>query len=452
MSTLAAPVFLSRVAIIKMAIPIILANAAVPLLGLVDTAVMGHSGTAADLGAIALGSLVFSFIYWAFGFLRMSTSGFVAQAEGANNALEVRRVFLRSAVMGVFIGLCLLLLQYPISLFALSLLDGSPAVEQGVRDYFTIRIWGAPAALSIYAITGLLIGLGQTRRLLWLQLWLNGVNLVLDVWLVMVWDWGVRGIAWGTIVAEWSSVLLGLWMVSRIFRSQTGISRSVTLWRHLFAGDALLKTLKTNADIFWRTLFMLIGFAWFSNQGARFGDTMLAANHILLQFISFAAFFLDGYAFAVESLVGRAMGARQRAVFDHVIKRSSEVAGITAILLATLVLCFGTYLIDGLTRIDSVNQQATLLLPFAAAYILLSFAAFQLDGIFIGATRSREMRNASFYALLVFLALAWLLTPLWGNQGLWLAFIVYVVARAVCLAVYLPAMRRQIEQHSLFTH
>src|SRR5690606_3633546 len=159
---------------------------------------------------------------------------------------------------------------------------------------------------------------------------------------------------------------------------------------------------------------------WFSNQGARFGDTMLAANHILLQFISFAAFFLDGYAFAVESLVGRAMGARQRAVFDHVIKRSSEVAGITAILLATLVLGFGSYLIDGLTRIASVNQQATLLLPFAAAYILLSFAAFQLDGIFIGATRSREMRNASFYALLVFLALAWLLTPLWGNQGLWL--------------------------------
>lgn len=446
MSTLVPPVFLSRVAIIKMAVPIILANAAVPLLGLVDTAVMGHSGTAADLGAIALGSLVFSFIYWAFGFLRMSTTGFVAQADGANNALEVRRVFLRSALMGVTIGGCLLLLQYPISLFALSLLDGSTAVEQGVSDYFAIRIWGAPAALAIYAITGLLIGLGHTRRLLWLQLWLNGVNLVLDVWLVMVWDWGVRGIAWGTIIAEWSSVLLGLWMVMRIFRSQQGVDNPTSLLRNLFAGDVLRKTLKTNADIFWRTLFMLIGFAWFSNQGAGFGDTVLAANHILLQFISFAAFFLDGYAFAVESLVGRAIGARQRAVFDHVIKRSSEVAGVTAVLLAALVLCFGTWLIDGLTIITEVNQQATSLLPFAAAYILLSFAAFQLDGIFIGATRSREMRNASFYALLVFLALAWLLTPLWGNAGLWLAFIVYVVARAICLAVYLPKIRMQLEE------
>lgn len=444
MSNPSAPVFPTRLAIIRMAIPIILANAAVPLLGLVDTAVMGHSGTAADLGAIALGSLVFSFIYWAFGFLRMSTSGFVAQASGAGDVLEVRRVFLRAGIMGVGIGVCLLALQYPISRLALSLLDGSAAVEQGVKDYFSIRIWGAPAALAIYAVTGLLIGLGHTRRLLWLQLWLNGVNLLLDVWLVMVWDWGVRGIAWGTLIAEWSSALLGLWMLLGIFRSQVGIPDPASVWRGLWAGDVLLKTLKTNADIFWRTLFMLAGFAWFANQGARFGDTVLAANHILLQFISFAAFFLDGYAFVVESLAGRAIGARQRAQFDHVLKRSTEVAAVTAVLLATGVLLLGSSLVDALTAIPAVNRQTVALLPYAALYIALSFAAFQLDGVFIGATRSREMRNASFFSLLLFLALAWALVPLWGNPGLWTAFIAYVVARAVALGLYLPGLRAGI--------
>lgn len=444
MSASLAPGFLSRAAIIKVAIPVILANAAVPLLGLVDTAVIGHSGSAADLGAIALGSVVFSFLYWGFGFLRMGTSGFTAQAAGAGDYVEVRSAFARSLLMGAAIGAVLMLLQYPLCYAALALLQGSDAVQQGVRDYFVIRIWGAPATLATYAILGVLIGLGKTRLLLWLQLWLNGVNLTLDIVFVTFLGWGVEGIALGTIIAEWSSFLLGLWMVWRLFQPQREAQQPLWHWARISDREAMVRTLKVNADILWRTLFLLAGFAWFVNQGALFGDTVLAANHILLQFISFSAFFLDGFAFVVESLAGRAFGARNRALFDHLVKRSTEVAAACAVLLALLVWFAGPMLIASLTAIEVVNEQAVIYLPYAAAYVIVSFAAFQLDGVFIGATRSREMRNASLMSLLVFLVLAWLLTPLLGNHGLWLAFIVYVIARAIALGFYLPRIRAAI--------
>lgn len=433
--------FLSRVAIIKMAIPIILANASVPLLGLVDTAVIGHSGSAADLGAIAFGSLIFSFLYWGFGFLRMATSGFAAQAAGAGDFTEAGTVFMRALLMGTTIGCLLMLLQYPLCQAALYLLNGSDMVELRASEYFAIRIWGAPATLATYAIVGVLIGLGHTRQLLWLQLLLNGLNLLLDVLLVTVWGWGVEGIALGTIIAEWISLIVGLWLVRNIFRSHIGSFKNLLDWKKVFDAQALRKTVSVNADIFWRTLFMLGGFAWFVNQGAQFGDTVLAANHLLLQLISFSAFFLDGYAFAVESLVGRAIGARHRSLFDHLVKRSTEVAGITAVLLGLGIWLAGAFAIHALTAIESVNQQAVALLPFAAVYVCCSFAAFQLDGIFIGATRSRDMRNASFFSLLVFLLCSFLLTPIFGNQGLWAAFILYVIARAVMLMRYFPALR-----------
>lgn len=432
----------SPIAILRMAFPIILANAAVPLLGLVDTGVIGHTGNATALGGIALGSLVFSFVYWGFGFLRMGTSGFTAQAAGAGDNLEVRAAFARALFLGIGIGLVLILAQYPIGKFALWLLDGSTAVEQQLKQYWDFRIWGAPATLGTYAIVGTLIGLGHTRKLLWLQLLLNGTNLFLDGLLVLVFDWGVRGIAIGTVIAEWCSFTLGMWMILKLLKPHA--KESFWPWHRLIKRDALFNTLRTNIDILWRTLFLLAGFGWFTNQGALFGDTTLAANHILLQFISLSAFFLDGFAFALESLVGQSIGLRNRQLFDRVVIVCTRISAITALGLMLLMYFTGYIAIAMLTEIPSIQQEAEKYLPFAAIYILVSFAAYQLDGIFIGATRSREMRNASLLSLLVFLVLAWFLTSLYGNSGLWLAFIGYVIARSLSLGFYLPGLRRYL--------
>lgn len=432
---------ITRTYLVRLALPLILANMATPLLGLVDTAIIGHTGKVSDLGAIALGSLVFNFVYWAFGFLRMGTTGFTAQAAGAGNYTEVRAAFGRALLLGGFIGLLLVLAQYPIIQAALWLLDGSDAVEAQVKSYWDIRIWAAPATLASYAIMGSLIGLGKTRQLLWLQLLLNITNLLLDVLFVVGFDWGVRGIALGTVIAEWSCALAGLVLVINNLRTR---DEKFWRWTHLLNRTALLNTLHTNADIMWRTLFLLAGFAFFSNQGAGFGDTTLAANHILLQFISFSAFFLDGFAFALEALVGKAKGASNRQLFDQAIIKSTQIAAGTAALLTLAILTGGSVAIAHLTAIAGIQTEAKELLPYAAIYVLVSFAAFQLDGIFIGATRSRDMRNASLYALMIFLASSWALIPRWGNHGLWLAFVIYVIARAVALAIYMPALRRSI--------
>lgn len=432
---------LTHTGMIRLAIPIILANMAVPLLGLVDTAVIGHTGDASNLGAIALGSLVFNFVYWAFSFLRMGTTGFTAQAAGAGNHQQVITVFGRALLMGGFIGLSLIALQFPLIHTSLWLLDGSDAVEEQVKIYWDVRIWAAPATLATYAIMGTLIGLGKTKQLLWLQLFLNGINLLLDVLFVVGFDWGVRGIAWGTLVAEWSCAIAGLLMVMNHLRKP---GERIWNWSAIFNRAALIKTLSTNADIMWRTLFLLSGFAYFSNQGAGFGDTTLAANHILLQFISFSAFFLDGFAFALESQVGRAIGARDQLLFKRAIKISSEIAALTALGLMLLIVFAGTSAINYLTSISAIQTAASTYLPYAAIYVLVSFAAFQLDGIFIGAMRSRAMRNASFFSLVIFIACSLGMTGLWGNHGLWFSFIIYVVARAATLAYYYTGLRRQL--------
>ncbi len=427
--------------VIRLATPIILANMAAPLLGLVDTAVIGHTGDASNLGAIALGSLVFNFVYWAFGFLRMGTTGFTAQAAGAGDYIEVRAAFGRALLLGSGIGLLLIIAQYPIIHGALWLLNGSENVEAQVKIYWDIRIWAAPATLASYAIMGSLIGLGKTRQLLWLQLLLNVINLLLDVLFVVGFDWGVRGIALGTLIAEWSCALVGLILVLKHLHQK---NEKFWQWERLLNRIAIRNTLSTNADIMWRTLFLLTGFAFFANQGAGFGDTTLAANHILLQFISFSAFFLDGFAFALESLVGKAKGARNRAFFNKVIAISTQISAVTAVLLMLIILLGGATGIAAITSITNIQEEAKNFLPYAAIYVLVSFVAFQLDGIFIGATHSRAMRNASFYALIVFLASSALLIPLSNNHGLWIAFVIYVIARAVALGIYLPQLRRSI--------
>jgi len=424
--------------------PIILANAAVPLLGLADTAVIGNLGNMSQLGAIAFGAMIFSFIYWSFGFLRMGTTGFTAQASGAGDEAEVRATLGRALLVGAALGCCIILLQVPLARLALALLHGSPEVESITRDYFSIRIWGAPATLSIFALTGTLVGLGQSRLLLLVQVFLNSLNIALDVLFAGVFGLGAEGIALGTVLAEWTTVCLVLVLVLGLLRRRK--SDHETFWPVARIRDSgrMLRMLAANTDILLRTLMLLFSFAWFVNQSARYGDAVLGANHILLQLVSFSAFFLDGYAFVAEALVGEALGASRRQQLVNAVRRSTELAAGTAAVLALSIILLGEPAVAALTSLPAVRAAADDALWWAALYVLLSFAAFQLDGIFIGATRTREMRNASAISLLVFLLAWWLLAPAFGVHGLWCAFVIYVCARAATLLAYYPALLRSV--------
>ncbi len=422
-----------------------MANAAVPLLGLADTAVIGNLGNLAQLGAIAFGAMIFSFIYWSFGFLRMGTTGFTAQASGAGDEAEVRATLGRALLLSAALGIGIVLLQWPLAQLALALLEGSAEVEAITRDYFIIRIWGAPATLSIFALMGTLIGLGKSRYLLVVQLFLNGLNIVLDVLFAGVLGWGAEGIALGTVVAEWVTLVLAVGLVLKLLRGRQG--DSAAFWPLSKMGDAgkMLRLMSANTDILLRTLLLLFSFAWFINQSALYGDAVLGANHILLQLVSFSAFFLDGYAFVAEALVGEALGAKRRQDLTIAVRRSTELAAATAAVLALLILCFGSVAIDALTNIQAVRVAAADTVGWAALYVMLSFAAFQLDGIFIGATHTREMRNASFISATVFMAAWWYLAPVYGIHGLWSAFVIYVCVRALSLAAYYPRLLRSLD-------
>ncbi|MEM8561310.1 MAG: MATE family efflux transporter [Pseudomonadota bacterium] len=433
---------LSHKHIWRRAWPIILANAAVPLLGLADTAVIGNLGDIAQLGAIAFGAMIFSFIYWSFGFLRMGTTGFTAQAMGAADEAEVRATLGRALVVGTFLGVSLLLLQAPLVYFALLFLEGSANVESITRDYCLIRIWGAPATLCIFALLGTLVGLGKSRQLLIVQLFLNGLNIVLDVLFAGVFGWGAKGIALGTVMAEWFTLLFAISTVVRLLRARDATTGPFWSLAQIINARKMLRLMSANTDILLRTLMLLFCFAWFINQSASYGDAVLGANHILLQLITFSAFFLDGYAFVVESLVGTALGAKRKRDLQIAVRRSSELALATAVILALLIALFGHDAIAALTNISEVRIAAGEALGWAALYVLVSAAAFQLDGIFIGATHTREMRNASFLSTAVFMLAWWVLTPGLGLNGLWLAFVIYVVVRALSLLLYYPRLLR----------
>jgi len=424
--------------------PIILANAATPLLGLADTAVIGRTGEVAALGAIALGSLIFSFVYWTFGFLRMGTTGLVAQAAGSQDESEVRAIIGRSILMGTLIGLGLLLIQIPVFHLALHLLKSGEEVEALSSEYLRLRIWGAPAALALYAIMGGLVGLGRSRTLLWVQIILNSLNIALDVLLAGYFGMGVAGIGIGTAIAEWVAAVLAFCLIVRILKNRHRDKSAFWSWERISDLPQLTRMFVVNANIMIRTLCLLIGFGWFTQQGARLGDVLLAANHILLQFVAFSAFFLDGIAFATEALVGAAAGARKRTVFELLVRRTGIMAGVTALFLALGTLLFGPMIIAALTDLDEVRSAARSILSYASFYILLSFVTFQLDGIFIGVTRTRDMRNAALASLAIFVAVGHPLVDAYGITGLWISFILFIIARAVSLGVLYPKLLRSI--------
>lgn len=430
--------------ILRRSWPIILANSATPLLGLADTAVIGRTASIASLGAIALGSLIFSFAYWTFGFLRMGTTGMIAQAVGSGDEVETRAIAGRSLLIAIAIGIFLILLQVPMFRLALFLLSSSPEVESLAADYLSIRIWGAPATLSTYALMGVLIGLGHSRTLLTTLVFLNSLNIFLDVILAGYFGMGVAGIGLGTMIAEWATALLGLFLTLRILKQRSQDTDQFWSYTTILDTRKFIRMISLNTNIMIRTFCFLLGFGWFTQQGARLGEATLAANHILLQFIAFTSFFLDGIAYTTEALVGVAKGARKVDTFTSVVRKSSILAAATALLFSLGTLCFGPFFTNVLTDLQLARKTAIATLPFASLYILFSFAAFQLDAIYIGATRTREMRNAALITLAIFVAIGWPLTSAFANTGLWISFITFIIVRAVSLGVLYPRLKRSI--------
>lgn len=436
----------SDVELIRLAIPLILANMAVPILGLADTAVIGHFGTVEELSAIALGTMIFNFVFWTFGFLRMGTTALVAQASGARNAIEVRTSLARGLSIAVSIGALLLLLNGPILRIALYAFPADSEVHAAAMRYYRYRILGAPASLSLFVLFGGLIGLGKTRKVFTLQLLMSGLNLALNLILGAALAMGIEGIALGTTLAEWTALGLGLRMVYRFLESERSVDEPFVDRTSLRDGGALLRTMRAHTDILIRTFFLLLGFGYFTRIGAGFGAVPLAANHLLLQIISLSAFFLDGFANLTEAIVGRAVGARDVSHFIAASKRTTRLAFFTAVGLASLALLAGPYFLLVLSEHREVTALATRYLPFVAVYLLFAVFAFQLDGIFLGALFTRSLRNAAIVSSIAFIMLSWPLIDFYENAGLWTAFVLYALLRMASLLLALrwelPRFRR----------
>jgi MATE family multidrug resistance protein len=427
-----------RLQVLSIAWPIILSNISTPLLGLVDTAVIGNLGNAALIGAIAVAGVIFSFLYWGFGFLRMGTTGLVAQAIGADDFKQAKTTFYRAAGLASLIGFALILFQYPILKFALALIDGSNEVETAAATYFQIRIWSAPLNLVSLAIIGYLLGIQNSRQILLIQVVLNGTNILLDILFVVGFEWGVAGVAYATLIAEFVAFTLGILVLIRNISQQPDGSQvsmiellDIATLRHMFA---------VNRDILIRTLCLIFAFALFTNQGAKSGDVLLATNAILMQFVSFAAFFLDGFALAGESMVGHAMGAKSKPVLQRVIRHVFELGIVTACALSLMFFYVGNTIIGYLTNVPEVLEASNEYLVWVILAPVTSVWCYILDGIFIGATRTKEMRNAMLVSLLIYLIAYFSLEPLLGNHGLWLSLIIYFLVRGVSLAYYLPSI------------
>lgn len=427
----------------RLAGPIILSNLTIPFLGLVDTAVMGHLPSPEYLGAVALGALVFSYIYWGFGFLRMGTTGLAAQAWGRDNIEETVTVYYRGLALALLLGTIIVLLQVPIIAGSFALTEASQKVEAFGASYVAIRIWGAPAALANYVVLGWFLGLQDARTPLILQIVINGVNIVLDIVFVLGFGWGVEGVAAATLIAEATGAVLGGLLVWRRIAKFGGVGPSV---RMVFQWREFKYLIALNADILIRTLCLTTAFALFTAKGAEFNDVILAANAVLLNFLQFTAYGLDGFAHAAEALVGRAKGRGDGREFREAAKTAFVWGAIVSLLMTVFYLAAGRWIIDLLTTIPEVRQSSYTYLVWPALLPILSVWCFVFDGIFLGATRSAALRNAMVLSLVGYVITLWLLAPQWQNHGLWAALSFFMVLRAITLWVAYPALLRSINE------
>jgi len=427
----------------SLALPLILSNISVALLGLVDTAVAGHLPGAHYLGGVAIGGTVFNFLYWGFNFLRMGTSGLAAQAVGRADTVAVRTTLVQALLVAGLSSLLLLALQQPIIDLALWLIAPSQAVAEQARLYFKVRIWATPAALANFAILGWFIGLQKGRAALYLLLMVNTVNTLLDLWLVVGLGWGVQGVAAASVVGEMAGSLLALVIVRSVLRRYPGQWE----WRALVDRTSLGKLFHTHRHLFVRTMALLAVFAFVNAQSAHLGDTAIAATAIVMNFYLLASFALDGLANAAEALTGEALGAGDQPYLRRVVKLVLAWGTAVAILFSIVYALAGHHLYTVMTSLPAVRTMLAELLPWAVLLPIVSVYGFLFDGIFTGATWTRDMRDTVVFSIVVVFLPSWYLTQSWGIHGLWLAFVLFNLSRGISLGWLLSRrLRRSVGQ------
>ncbi len=419
--------------ILNLAIPNIISNISVPLLGLADVIVMGHLGSSIYLGAIAIGTMIFNFIFWTFGFLRMGTSGFTAQSYGALNFPEAIHHLYRGLFIGIIAGILLILLQWPISYIAFNSLDASTAVESIARDYFDIRIYTAPATIALYAFMGWFIGMQNTRIPMFITLFVNILNIGLNILFVYQFNLNVKGIAYGGIISQYSGLMLAFIFLKTKY---SNLSKLIN-YTQIINRKALIMFMNVNRDIFIRTILLIFAFSFFTAQSAKYGDNILAINTLLYQFFIFFSYAMDGFAYAAEAIAGKYFGAKNSTELKNSVTRLFHWGIAMSLIFSLIYFLFNNQILQFLTNQKSIIAQAQSYSLFIITLPVLSFMAFLWDGVYVGCTASKEMRNSMIIAvLIVYFPTALLLQPKMGNNGLWIAFLFFLATRGIMLAIF----------------
>jgi len=426
------------------AFPAILANSSAPLVGLVDTWAIGHLPDPALLAAIGLGSVIFNFVFWAFGFLRMGTTGIIAQAKGKNDHETLIAGIWRSLALALGLGIILLLMQEFILFLAIKALAPPDSVTQITKEYFHIRIWAAPATLLVYAVAGVLFGLAKTGMVLVQQLVLNITNAILNIIFVVMLGLGVAGVAWGTLIAQWLAAFLGCWLLTRIFGLHVlleGLKSSSTWLRSGFS-----KLIAVNGYIFIRTIFLMTALSLVMRVAGTLGEVEMAASHVVMQYMLLISLGLDGFAHATEALAGSAWGEGKAGVFRRWVKLTGIWALAASVIYALLFWLFGDSITSLLTDIPAVLSSVDELMPLVIALPVVAVACYQFDGIFIAATAASAMMVTMALAFGVYILLLQPLASAYGLRGLWGAVLIFMAIRGITQAIWYPRLESKLRQ------
>ena len=416
--------------ILQIAIPSIVSNITVPLLGLIDVTIVGHLGSAAYIGAIAVGGMLFNIIYWIFGFLRMGTSGMTSQAYGRHDLNEVTRLLLRSVGVGLFIAFTLLALQYPIERTAFTFIQTTEEVEHLASLYFYICIWGAPAVLGLYSFAGWYIGMQNSRFPMYIAITQNIVNIAVSLLLVYGLGMKIEGVAIGTLTAQYAGLVMAYLLWLRYYSTL----RKRIEWHSFFDKQAMYRFFQVNRDIFFRTICLVAVTVFFTSAGAAQGEVVLAVNTLLMQLFTLFSYIMDGFAHAGEALTGRYYGAGNVEAFRDTVRKLFVWATGVSLVFTLLYIGGGSGFLSLLTDDRTVIEASADYVVWAYAIPLAGMAAFGFDGIFIGVTATRGMLQSSFVATAVFFAVYYLLRVGYHNHALWLALLLYLVCRGLVQA------------------
>lgn len=433
MPTAKYPTKTTKTYLFKLSIPIFFANIAIPLVGLVDTALMGHLGNLQFLAATSIATSIISMLFWSFGFLRMGTTGLVAQALGKGDYREIVLIVIRNLSVAFLISLILISLQGPILLLINNFFNTSIETQILIKKYISIRIWSAPAELAIYVLVGFYLGLQKTKTTSFLISFFSIVNIILSYYFVVILELDIYGVALGTVLSAYITIAIFLLFTFFYIKTKFNI---VPRYRKILITKKLIKLFNINFDIFIRTILLTFSFLWFTYQGSKISEDYLAVNSILLQFIALSSFFLDSYAFSTEGVVGFAIGRKIKKSFLLVVKNSFILSFVSGLIISLIYLIFFKSIVNTLTNLDYLRYLCYGYLFWIVLIPPVASICYQYDGIFIGASQTAEMRNSMIFSVVIYIILSIILTSYFNNHGLWFSLLIFMILRSLTLRFY----------------